>query len=235
MSLTPVGQSFHSYGSKLFEKHCDNRFFVNPMDGKEMKLYQCISMVPYRHDQRHPYCSSSHMMAIVADWYRCPKVKINSADARLHVSNFSVCLLDYQTCIASNYFRESLDKHSVLICLEQYLQATKVIKSNLPASDDNLMASFSLVCLSLSSFGSLATIFTFLASKSCSQSADVNIIILAVFLFLANTARVVSQLFVLSQTMCISVGMLVHICWLSVVCWISLSFFKCFIHLSLSA
>lgn len=193
MSLTPVGQSFHSYGSKLFEKHCDNRFFVNPMDGKEMKLYQCISMVPYRHDQQHPYCSSSHMMAIVADWYRCPKVKINSADARLHVSNFSVCLVDYQTCIASDYFKESLDKHSVLICLEQYLQATKVIKSNLPASDDNLMASFSLVCLSFSSFGSLSSIFTFLASKSCSRSADVNIIVLAVFLFLASTARVVSR------------------------------------------
>lgn len=137
-------------------------FFVYPMDGKEMTIYQCINIVHNGHDPQPPYCLSSHMMSVVADQYRCPKVKINSADARVHVLNFLVCLDDYQTCTASNYFKESLDKHSVLICLEKYLQATKVIKCNLPASDDNLVASYFLVCRSLLSRGSLATLFTFL-------------------------------------------------------------------------
>lgn len=68
VSLTPVGQSCHGYGSKLFKQHCDNRFFfVYPMDGKEMTIYQCINIVHNGHDPQPPYCLSSHMMSVVAD------------------------------------------------------------------------------------------------------------------------------------------------------------------------
>eukprot|EP00105_Crassostrea_gigas_P039566 XP_019923714.1 PREDICTED: uncharacterized protein LOC109619017 [Crassostrea gigas] len=229
ISLSLVGQSFHVYGNSLFEKYFEHRLFVNPMSGKEMKVHQSFSMVNYGNAKQRPNCLRGGMMSIVADWYLCPKVKINAADTRIDVSNFSVCLVDYEICLASNYFKESLDKRSVLICLYQFLHSVKFVNNNLKLrSSDDLMASLSLVCLSLSSLGALATISTFFVSGSCSRIADVNIIVLAVFIILANTAHIVSKYFVWSQTLCTGVGMLVHFSWLSVICWMSLSFFQIF-------
>lgn len=117
VSLALVGQSFHGHGGTLFEKNLWDRFYVNPMSGIEMRLYQSLNVVDYANVQQRPNCFRGDMMSVVADWYRCPKVKITTADARLNVSNFSVCLVDYDVCFASTYFKESLDKRSVAICL----------------------------------------------------------------------------------------------------------------------
>ncbi|XP_052717277.1 uncharacterized protein LOC128189639 isoform X1 [Crassostrea angulata] len=228
LSLSLVGQSFHVYGSALFEKSLNNRLYINPMSGKELIVYQSENLAYDGYNSQRSHCFRGHMMSTVADWYRCPKVKIKSADAKIGVSNFTVCLIDYDACFASYYFKESLDKRSVYICLDQYLKAVEATKGIIRTADDSLMAPLSLACLSLSSLGSLATIFTFIFNRPCSRIADVNIIILAAILIFANTVHTVSKYFLWSQTLCIGVGMLVHFCWLSVICWMSLSSFQIF-------
>lgn len=130
VSLALVGQSFHGHGGTLFEKNLWDRFYVNPMSGIEMRLYQSLNVVDYANVQQRPNCFRGDLMSVVADWYRCPKVKITTADARLNESNFSVCLVDYDVCFASTYFKESLDKRSVAICLDQYLQTIEASNSN---------------------------------------------------------------------------------------------------------
>ncbi|XP_052717791.1 uncharacterized protein LOC128189986 [Crassostrea angulata] len=226
ISFSLVGQSFHVYGSNLFNKKIENRFYVHPGSGKEMVVYNSLGTLYQGHESQN--CLRGQMMSIVADWYRCPKVKIKTSDARMDISNFSVCLLDYGKCFTSIYFKQSLDKRSVSICLEQYLQSIKVIKSSFISSNDSLMSYFSLVCLSLSSLGSLATVTVFLLKGSCSRIADVNIIILATFVSFANITYILSKFFLWSRTLCIGIGMLVHFNWLSVVCWMSLCSFQVF-------
>eukprot|EP00105_Crassostrea_gigas_P033913 XP_019918061.1 PREDICTED: adhesion G protein-coupled receptor E2-like [Crassostrea gigas] len=221
ISFSLVGQSFHVYGSNLFNKDIEQRFYVNPVSGKEMLVYDSL-------DVSRQSCLRGQMMSIVADWYRCPKVKIKTTDARMDISNFSVCLVDYDKCFASIYFKQSLDKRSVSICLEQYFQLIKVIKSSFISSNNNLMSYLTLVCLSLSLLGSLATIAIFLLKGSCCRIADMNIIILAMFISFANITYILSKFFLWSRALCIGIGMLVHFNWLSVVCWMSLCSFQVF-------
>ncbi|XP_062610696.1 uncharacterized protein LOC134272488 [Saccostrea cucullata] len=168
------------------------------------------------------------MVIVVADWYRCPKVKVKTADAKLNVSHFSVCLVDFQACFFSNQFKEAQDKRSVEICLEQYLKAISQVNSLTEISDDNLMKYFSLTCLSLSSIASLVTILTFYLNKSNRSFADNNIITLAVLSVLANTVYTFSKFFLWNKSLCIGIGMMVHFIWLSVICWMSLSTFQIF-------
>ena len=235
LSLSIVGQSFHLYGGNLFEQSLflNKGFYVNPMSGRQMRFYHSVNVIPYvkrlnpGHKQQH--CLRKDMTSIVADWYRCPKIKIRTADAKLDVSNFSVCLAEYNVFFSSRYFKESLDKRSVEICLSKYFQAFNAITiSSFGSSGSDSLMYLPLVCLSLSSLGSLATILSFFFSGSTSRLADVNIIILAVLLILANTSHTISKLFPWSETLCIGFGMLVHFCWLSVICWMSLSSFQIF-------
>ncbi|XP_048747084.2 uncharacterized protein LOC125659428 [Ostrea edulis] len=226
LSISVVGQSFHVHGSYLFEKYMSHRCFLNSMTGNEMVLYSKINMLDgNEHDPKYQYCTTGDMMSIVAEWYRCPKIKMRTADVRLDVSNFSVCLVDYQACFSSMYFKELPNKRGVEICLDQYLQASSLM---LTKSDDKLMKYLSLSCLSLSSLGSLLTFITVTVSNTHKKLADINIMILAVFSILANTVYTFSKFFLWSELMCIGVGMLVHFSWLSVVCWMSLSTFQIF-------
>lgn len=158
ISFSLVGQSFHVYGSNLFHKVIEKRCYVHPGSGKEMVLYNNLNALNQEHDERKN-CLRGQMMSIVADWYRCPKVKIRTSDARMDISNFSVCLLDYGKCFASIYFKQSLDKRSVSICLEQYLQSIKVIKSSFISSNDSLMSYFSLL--------SFPFIIRFIGNNNC--------------------------------------------------------------------
>jgi hypothetical protein len=226
LSLTVVGQSFHIYGDTLFDKSSSHRCYINPMSGKEMPFFYEIDVsYGYVGDPKYQHCWTGNMMSIVAEWYRCPKIKIRTADTKLYVSNFSVCLVDYQACFSSMYFKKLLGDSDVEICLSQYLQASKEMLIN---SDDAFMKYLSVSCLSLSSLGSLLTFITVAVSNSDKRLGDVNIMILAALSILANTVYTFSKFFLWNEFLCICVGMLVHFSWLSVVCWMSLSTFQIF-------
>ncbi|XP_062592217.1 uncharacterized protein LOC134253658 [Saccostrea cucullata] len=227
--ISVLGQSFHIYGTSLFSRLIKNRYYVNPMNGHRMELHDSINMLnDNEFDPARSLCLKDQMMVVAADWYRCPKVKIRTTDAKLDVSNFSVCLIEYQSCFSSKYFKESLDKRGVEICLSQYTNAITQPISLLSTSDDRLMKYFSLFCLSLSSLASIVTILTFVFNTSHRTLADINIIILAVLSVLANTTYTFSKFFLWSKYLCIGIGMLVHFFWLSVICWMSLSTFQIF-------
>jgi hypothetical protein len=222
--ISVVGQSFHVHGSSLFDKSTPHRCYVNPMTGNEMFYSDIDISHGYVDDSTHQHCQTGNMMSIVAEWYRCPKIKVSTADKKLYVSNFSVCLVDYEACFASMYFK-ALPNNNVEICLIQYLQASNYMLTN---SDDKLMKYLSVVCLSLSSLGSLLTFITIAISTSNKKLADYNIMILAVFCIIANTIYTSSKVFLWHDFLCVSAGMLVHFSWLSVVFWMSLSTFQIF-------
>jgi hypothetical protein len=231
-TISVVGQSFHGYGSSLFHKSASYRCYFNPMTGKEMLFFPEIDFFPdidlshrYIHHPRYQHCGTGNMMSIVTEWYRCPKIRITTADAKFYVSNFSVCLVEYQTCISSLYFKELPNKRGIEICLNLYLEASKYLLTN---SDDEMMKYLSVSCLSLSSLGSLLTFVTVVVSNSNKKLGEINIMILAAFSILANTVYTFSKFFLWNEILCISVGMLVHFSWLSVVCWMSLSTFQIF-------
>ncbi|XP_061163320.1 uncharacterized protein LOC133172453 [Saccostrea echinata] len=227
--ISVLGQSFHIYGGSLFGRAIKYRYYFNPMNGHEMHLYDSINMLnDNRYDPTRPHCLKDQMMVVAADWYRCPKVRIRTTDAKLDVSNFSVCLTEYQSCFSSRYFKESLDKRGVEICLTQYFNASTQPISLLATSEDRLMKYFSLFCLSLSSLASIVTICTFVFNNTHRTIADINIIILAGLSVLANTTYTFSKFFLWSKSLCIGIGILVHFFWLSVICWMSLSTFQIF-------
>ncbi|XP_062580387.1 uncharacterized protein LOC134242329 [Saccostrea cucullata] len=229
VTLSVVGQRFHIHGNSLFGTNIRNRFYMNPMSQDKMYLYQGAPELNfYEYDPERPLCFQNDMVIFVADWYRCPKVKVKTADAKLNVSHFAVCLVDYQACFSSNLFKEAQDKRSVEICLDEYLKAISQANSQREISENLLMKYFSLTCLSLSSIASLVTILTFFLDKSHRSFADINIITLAVLSILANTVYTFSKFFLWNESLCIGIGMLVHFLWLSVIGWMSLSTFQIF-------
>ncbi|XP_062618607.1 uncharacterized protein LOC134280201 [Saccostrea cucullata] len=229
VNISVVGQRFHVHSNSLFGIAIINRLYVNPMDGEQMYLLTDTAVSDgYDYDPNRPLCFEKDMAVVVTDWYRCPKVKVRTRDAKIDVSNFSVCLVDYQACFSSNQFKEPKGKRSVEICVDQYLKTMSQTSSRWDFSEDRVMKYFSIFCLSLSSIASLVTIFSFLLNKSHRSIADINIITLAVLSVLANTVYTFSKFFLWNESLCVGIGMLVHFLWLSVVCWMSLSTFQIF-------
>ncbi|XP_062610698.1 uncharacterized protein LOC134272489 [Saccostrea cucullata] len=229
VKLSVVGQRFHIHGNSLFATQIHGRCYLNPMNMEKLKLHPGVpELNVLQYDYRRPYCLKNDMAVVVADWYRCPKVKLTTRDVRLDISNFSVCLVDYQVCFSSQHFKESQDKRSVEICLDEYLRVMSQANSQGESSEERLMKYFSLACLSLSSIASLVTILTFILNKSQRSIADANIITLAVLSVLANTVYTFSKFFLWNESICIGMGMMVHFLWLSVICWMSLSTFQIF-------
>ncbi|XP_062580386.1 uncharacterized protein LOC134242328, partial [Saccostrea cucullata] len=151
VTLSVVGQRFHMHGNSLFGTNIRNRFYVNPMSLDKMLLYNgSAELNYYEYDPKRPLCFQNDIVVVVADWYRCPKVKVNTRDAKIDMSNFSVCLVDYQACFSSNQFKEAQDKRSVEICLDQYLKVISQENNQRGFAEDRIMKYFTLtVCYTL--------------------------------------------------------------------------------------
>lgn len=225
VSSSIIGQRFHMYEDRLvfFSIHY-TRHFVHPMTLKQILLLTHFEML-----ENLETCSESPTTIVVADWYRCPKVRMTTEDTRVGLTNYSLCLLDHDQCIPSRYFKKSLSNLQFDVCLDWYLSTSTTHSSSHDASSDDVAYKYlSLICLSLSSAGSVLTIISYFIAEDRITSPGINIIILSLFLVLANTIYTFSKLFAMSETLCVTVGMFVHFFWLAVVFWMSLSCFKIF-------
>ncbi|XP_061166800.1 uncharacterized protein LOC133175706 [Saccostrea echinata] len=173
-------------------------------------------------------CSEVSSTIVVADWYRCLKVKISTEDTKIRLINNSLCLLDYDHCIPSRFFKKDYSSQQFEVCLDWYKRATNRMSAQKRISDNDVNIYLSVVCLSLSSCGSLFTIISYLVQKDPINSAGANIIILSLFLIIANTIYTFSNFFLQTKLLCIAAGVLIHFSWLSVVFWMSLSSFQVF-------
>lgn len=220
-----IGQRFHLYEDNFYAYK--DPHYIHPITFKTLhsKLFDIANQA---NDIRRYNCvkEKAHIV-VVADWYRCPKVNIETADARLELSNFTLCLTDNQNCIPSRYFKQSLNNQKFQVCLDWYrFSLTTQALSN--TIDDSVEKYLSLACLSLSSCGAVLTILSFVSKKSRITSSGTKIVILSVLMILANTVYTFSKYFLWSKELCVTVGMLVHFLWLSVLFWMSLSTFQIF-------
>lgn len=208
-----IGQRFHLYEDNFYAYK--DPHYIHPITFKTLhsKLFDIANQA---NDIRRYNCvkEKAHIV-VVADWYRCPKVNIETADARLELSNFTLCLTDNQNCIPSRYFKQSLNNQKFQVCLDWYrFSLTTQALSN--TIDDSVEKYLSLACLSLSSCGAVLTILSFVSKKSRITSSGTKIVILSVLMILANTVYTFSKYFLWSKELCVTVGMLVHFLWLSV-------------------
>lgn len=220
-----IGQRFHLYENNV--NAYKDRHYIHPITFETLHG-RLFDMASQANDIRRYRCVQDKIhIVVVADWYRCPKVNIETADARLELSNFTLCLTDNKNCIPSRYFKQSLNNQKFQVCLDWYrVPLTTQALSNI--NDDSVDKYLSLACLSLSSCGAVLTIISFVSKKSRITTSGTKSIILSVLLILANTVYTFSKYFLWNKELCVAVGMLVHFLWLSVLFWMSLSTFQIF-------
>lgn len=215
-----IGQRFLLYEEdrymSLFIRH-----FVHPLSYRTETPSAFINMASAR-----TFCLKHSTTVVVADWYNCPKVRISTEDTLISLKNFSLCLPELNTCIPSRYFKKSTSNLQYDICLDWFNRA-QVTSSQLSA-DLEASKYLSLVCLSLSTAGSVLTIVSYIVRSNPLVSPGSHIVVLSFFITFANIIYTVSKFFLWSKLACITAGVSIHFFWLSSMFWMSLSSFKIF-------
>ncbi|XP_062600830.1 uncharacterized protein LOC134262455 [Saccostrea cucullata] len=155
-----------------------------------------------------------------AQWQHCPKIYLPKG-YRLNYSDFEICILNYDVCFES--FRAEISKErGVAICLDLYKEITDNF-TRLSSDEDSPETYFSVLCMSVSSFGCLLTVSVNLGTQQVLTLPTKINIILSFSLFMANTFYTTSRFFIYYFPLCMLFGILSHFLWLNVLCWMSVS------------
>lgn len=165
--------------------------------------------------------------SIVAPVTICTKVVIHKNETRIVVSNYTLCFVEFDFCVESEYFRESRDKKRVEVCLDQYMGRVRAAYSGLLVSftDEKIL---SAVSLSLSSLGCIGSVVIFLIFGEGKYLRGLNIIATTITLLIANILYFLSGLSSFMPWFCRTVGVLSHFFWLAVVMWLTVTCFSIF-------
>lgn len=220
-----IGQRFHLYDEDKMPSLNNVRQYIDPLTYKTL-----LSSYAVDNSMNRPFCFKSSSRLVVADWYRCPKVRITSRDTMIIFNqDFSVCLPQLNLCVPSRYYKKSPNNQEIELCYDWYsrLAVSEPLHSQQSVYDE-VNAYLSLTCLSLSTGGSILTIVSYCVRSGPLSSAGSNIVILSIFLISANTVYSLSKFLAFSKLLCLITGILVHFLWLSVMFWMSLSSFMIF-------
>lgn len=165
--------------------------------------------------------------SIVAPVTICTKVVIHKNETRIVVSNYTLCFVEFDFCVESEYFRESRDKKRVEVCLDQYMGGVRAAYSGILVSftDEKIL---SAVSLSLSSLGCIGSVVIFLIFDEGRYLRGLNIIATTITLLIANILHFLSGVLSFMPWFCRTVGVLSHFFWLAVVMWLTVSCFSIF-------
>lgn len=215
-----IGQRFILYEEdrylSVFTRH-----YVHPISYRTKSSLAFINMASTR-----IFCLKSLSTVVVADWYTCPRVRISTENTLISLKNYSLCLPELNTCIPSRYFKKSTSNLQYDICLDWFNRAQ--VTASQPSVDLEESKYLSLVCLSLSTAGSVLTIISYIVKSNPLVSPGSHIVVLSFFITFANIIYTISKFFLWSKSACITAGVFVHFFWLSSMFWMSLSSFKIF-------
>ncbi|XP_061181226.1 uncharacterized protein LOC133189850 [Saccostrea echinata] len=217
-----IGQSFSSKYYPMFLSGQVVKFFQNPFSADLWYPQLTIpgKIVSILNVDRY-------MRSVLAPVTLCPRVTIHKSQTKVIVSKLTLCLVDYNFCVKSEYFTESPDKAKVEVCVDQYVQGMNAAFSiSLKSFTEERV--LSMICLSLSSFGCIGSVVTLIIHDEIKHLYGLNVVSTSIHLLLANIFYFLSTVSPFSSILCMTVGAITHFLWLSVMTWMTSSCFSFF-------